>query len=255
MNQFSKEEMVEISEEFFSYSQLNHPSIVKFIGFSPFDFKKNTKPVLITEFVSNKKTLKDLFIKNQLIELSDAQKLIIIYGIASGMSYLHSCKIIHQNLNNECIFLDDNMFPKISDFGILKKFHLLETMTFQSMLGIRSNAAYSSPEILQNKTISKACDVYSFAIIIFELLTGEIAFRNLNSEKVFEEVVLKYRPDIQKINSRFYRELIEKCWSQNEKDRPTFKKIAKLLKKQCDIITDEIERENFFKYVKYIDKK
>ena len=66
MNQFIKEEMNQIYHEMSKIIQLNHPSILKIIGFSPFDFKKEPKPVIVTEFTSLK-TLQDILEMNSFL--------------------------------------------------------------------------------------------------------------------------------------------------------------------------------------------
>ena len=99
-------------------SKINHPSILKFIFFSPTNFKNKFKPVIITELIENGSLSK--FINNPSNQLTFTQKLIIIYGISNGMSYLHSHNIIHRDLKPDNILIDQFLFPKISDFGLSK---------------------------------------------------------------------------------------------------------------------------------------
>lgn len=101
----------EISQEVNIISKLNHPSVLKFIFYSPVNFKQKTKPVIITEYASNGSLLEH--IEHDRIHrdnpfLNDTSKLIIIFGIVSAMSYLHSHDILHRDLKPD---------------NILKKFH------------------------------------------------------------------------------------------------------------------------------------
>lgn len=117
-------------------SQLNHPSILKFIGYSPVDFNNNNYPVIITELSSNGSL-------NDIIELerqslspqmwNDTKKLINIFGIASAMSYLHKHEIIHRDLKPANILEDDYLFPKIADFGLSKMMH----SNIESMINLK----------------------------------------------------------------------------------------------------------------------
>lgn len=101
-------------------SQANHPSIVKYYGFSSVDFKNRLRPVIITEFPPNG-TL------HQILELqhegksfpgwNDTKKLINVYGIASSMSYLHSHNVLHLFLSPSHVFLDEYLFPKLTEFS------------------------------------------------------------------------------------------------------------------------------------------
>lgn len=97
---------------------LDHPSIMKFIGYSPVDFKKNQCPVIITEYCSNG-TLEDMLINNP-SKLDDTAKLIIIYGIANCLLYLHSHNIVHNCISTKNIILDDELHPKLFNFNSSK---------------------------------------------------------------------------------------------------------------------------------------
>ena len=112
----SEDQLIDISRELNIMSKLNHPSVLKYIGFSPIDFKKKPKPVIITEYAQNG-TLEELISieRNSPLRpnLDDTRKLIILYGIASAMSYLHSHDIIHRDLKPANILIDDFLFPKV----------------------------------------------------------------------------------------------------------------------------------------------
>ena len=90
-------------------SKLNHPSIIKYIGFSPTNFYNEDKPVIITEYMPNGTLHEIISLERKSIPSSywnDTRKLINIYGIASAMSYLHSHKIIHRDLKPANILMD-----------------------------------------------------------------------------------------------------------------------------------------------------
>lgn len=104
-------------------SLLNHPSVLKFIGYYQTDFEGEPQPTIITELATNG-SLRDI-IEMELSGLSptgldDTKKLINIYGIASGLLYIHSHNLIHRDLKPENVLIDDFLYPKISDFGLSK---------------------------------------------------------------------------------------------------------------------------------------
>lgn len=82
-------------------SQLNHPCILRFIGYSPLDFDDNKKPVILTEYNSNGSLQSLLDLERRGVEIDEfdnTKKLMIIYGIASCMSFLHRKGMIHRDL-------------------------------------------------------------------------------------------------------------------------------------------------------------
>ncbi|KAK8870912.1 hypothetical protein M9Y10_008825 [Tritrichomonas musculus] len=253
----TKEEISHLSSAISIISNLNHPSILKFIGFSPFDFKKQRKPVIVTEYVSNG-TLSDILdIERNHSSISgwnETKKLINIYGIASGMSYLHSFGIVHRSLKPSNIFLDDCIFPKIGHFGLSNGILNNETMTNQSISGCKATPAYSAPEILQFNDYSESSDVYSFSFIVYELITGQIPFNELSStSQIFNEVVVKKkRPVFDQPIQSCYKNLIEKCWSQDPGERPTFDEIISHLEMDSEFITEDINSDDYKKYINFI---
>ena len=255
VNDLSRDEMIHLSREVNIISRINHPSFLKFIGYSPINFNKQYKPVIVTELcreslfhVLNSER------KNNSI-LKDTNKLIIIYGIAAGMSYLHSHDIIHRNLNPKSIFLVQNLHPKIGNFALTTKIHTLRTLTFQSTAGIKGNSIYSSPELLKSGHYSKSSDVYAFALIVYELMTLKIPFEDIpNYNELFERVVnLSKRPKVDNSIPDSYKKLIESCWSQNPEDRPTFESIENFLRTDIQFITEKVNEEDFEKYVLKIE--
>ena len=98
----SDEVSIDIYQEVSILSQLNHPSVLKFIGYSPINFKQKNKPVIITEYVKNgslKDLLKEQSNPKSIVNWNGTLKLIMLYGIANAMAYLHQHKIIIQTSN------------------------------------------------------------------------------------------------------------------------------------------------------------
>ena len=104
-------------------SLLNHPSVLQFVGYYQTNFGGDPLPTIVTELALNG-SLRDIIImESQGLapdEWNHTKKLINIYGIASGMSYLHAHNILHRDLKPENILVDEYLNPKISDFGLSK---------------------------------------------------------------------------------------------------------------------------------------
>lgn len=203
-------------------SKINHPLFVEFIGYNRFDFNENPRPVVVTEIIK-KESLNDIIQidreKQEIFGWNDTKKRIFIYGIASGMSYLHSLGIVHQNLILENILFDDFLYPKIANFSCSLKY---------------SDASEKFKELMAN-------DVYSFSVIAYEILINE-------------KISLNDRPKLKDDIVKSYRDLIEKCWSQNPNDRPTFSEIINKLKIDDQFITEKVDKKEFIKYVNLLEK-
>lgn len=256
MNKLTKKDIVSISQEINILSKLNHPSIIKFFGYSPVDFKNGPKPVIITEYASNDSLSKIIEKERNGVKIegwNSTKKLIIIYGIASGMSYLHSHNIIHRNLHSGNILLDEFFYPKIADFGFCTKHN--NTLSFNSTCGFKGNPSYLAPEILSEE-YSKAGDVYSFSLIMYEILTNSIPFENIKSIVNLINIVVNEnkRPEFKQPINKCYKKLIKQCWSSNANERPTFNDIVDEISNNQEFITNDVIKEDFDKYIKIIDR-
>lgn len=257
-NERNTKEILNLFREINVMSALNHPSIIHFIGFSPTNFEGLPKPTIITEYASNG-TLKDLIKHNcdETIQNSwdDTKKLICIYGIASGMSYLHQNKIIHRDLKPENILMDDFLFPKLTDFG-LSKFYvsITESMNLSSMSGYKGTPLYMAPEIITDEEYSEASDVYAFSMILYEIMTGTIPFTKLTPFSIMNKIGKGGRPNIPEEVPDVYVDLIKKCWSQEPEERPTFDQILTDLRSNSEFITEKVDKSDFLDYIECTDK-
>ena len=233
-------------------SKLNHPSILKFIGYSPFNFKNKPKPVIITEFAQNG-SLRDLINSNF---FDDTKKLNLLYGIASGMSYLHEYDIIHRDLKPENILIDLFLFPKIADFGLSKIIKQNdENILNKSISECKGTPIYMAPEIWEKYEYSNASDVYAFSIIAYEIITKNRPFKDLNVFTLPLKVKEGKRPDLNYSIPASYKNLIQQCWSQDPQNRPTFNEILFQLKNNDNFITENVNKDEYLNYIKYIDEQ
>ena len=252
-----RDDILKLSREINTISQINHPTILKFIGYSLTDFNKKKKPVIITELLT-KGVLSEILSKEREGEsiLNSTNKLILIYGIAFGMSFLHSHNILHRSLTPDSIFIDDDLYPKIGNFELSTHIHTLESMTLQSTRGFKGNPEYSAPEVLQNNDYSKESDVYSFAFLVYEIMTNDVSFKNIKNTSQFliDLIVNEKRPEIKSDLPESYKKLIEISWSQNPFNRPSFDEIVIKLKEDDGFIVDGVDVEKFKNYIEYIEK-
>lgn len=254
---FTRERLKNLSQQLKIITKLNHPAIQKFYGFSPVNFKNIPKPVILLEKTSD--SFLDKFIayeraKKPLPGWNDTTKLIIIYGIASAMFYLHSHDILHCQLRPSKISLDEHLFPNVTGFSNSK--YLSQISNLSGFPKSRNKMDYIAPEVLKDLKYSKSSDVYSFSIIVYEMFNLKKPYSFIESKKEFITYVVneKSKPIIYNSCPECYKNLLKRCWSQDPEDRPSFEQILFELKTNPDFITEKINKEEFFNYARMIDE-
>ncbi|GLU01158.1 hypothetical protein SLE2022_184820 [Rubroshorea leprosula] len=170
----------------------NHINLVRLYGFC---YDRNTS-ALVYEFMENGSLDNYLFRKKEMIEWEKLH--VIAVGTAQGIAYLHQgCqqRIIHYDIKPANILLDANFLPKVADFGLAKLCN--RDNTHDSVTGFKGTLGYSAPELfLRNHPITYKCDVYSFGMLLFEIVGRRKNTVSSSSEIVdwFPKVVLdKYQ--------------------------------------------------------------
>lgn len=166
--------------------------------------------MIITKYYSNgslKSILDEEMDGRSIASWNDTRKLIVIYGIASAMAYLHSKKIIHRDLKPDNVLMDDYLFPIIADFGLAKNIE----KDIQSSLKMKGTIKYMAPEVLGKYEYTEKCDVFAFSLIMYEIMSSREAYEGLTKDfQIYEKIIKVIRPGIDSIVPPAYRELIEK---------------------------------------------
>lgn len=137
----------------------------------------------------------------------------------------------------------------------IKYVKICEKETHQSISSETGTLVHTAPEVLETNKYRKSMDIYSFSLIVYEILTNEKPFDDIDQASgIYQEVVVKgKRPIIkEKIPDRF-KVLIEECWSQDLNQRPSFDDIIYLLKIDEYFIIEEVSKEDYYKYIDFID--
>ncbi|XVF52756.1 hypothetical protein PTKIN_Ptkin05aG0043900 [Pterospermum kingtungense] len=166
----------EFEQEIGRLGNLQHPNLVAFQGY----YWSSTMQLILSEFIPNGNLYDNLHGLNYPgtstgvgnPELSWSRRFHIALGTARALSYLHhDCRppILHLNIKSTNILLDDKYEAKLSDYGLGK---LLPILDNYGLTKFHNAVGYVAPELAQSLRLSEKCDVYSFGVILLELVTG-----------------------------------------------------------------------------------
>ncbi|XP_010415232.1 PREDICTED: LEAF RUST 10 DISEASE-RESISTANCE LOCUS RECEPTOR-LIKE PROTEIN KINASE-like 2.5 [Camelina sativa] len=151
-----------------SMSKTSHVNIVTLLGFC----SESSKRAIIYEFLENGSL--DKFISSKRSSNMDWKELYMIaLGVARGLEYLHhGCRtrIVHFDIKPQNVLLDDNLSPKVSDFGLAKLCERTESIL--SLLEARGTIGYIAPEVFSSVygRVSHKSDVYSYGMLVLEII-------------------------------------------------------------------------------------
>ncbi|KAJ0785239.1 putative protein kinase RLK-Pelle-CrRLK1L-1 family [Helianthus annuus] len=243
---------IEFWNEISMLSDLKHTNLVSFIGFCD---EKNEKIIVIRQ-VANGSLVKHLNGPNL---TSWARRLRISIGVARALSYLHhdderSYGVIHRNINSFTILLDENWEPKLSGFtfSIKQPVNRMDQVVPCEPIGI---SGYMDPEIEKIKGASSKSDIYSFGVVLFEILCGRTAYiqneanmflaplaKDHYENKTLQDII---QSDLWNQMSPFslvkYSETAYSCLKEEGERRPRIEYVVAQLEKALEL---QLQREN-----------
>ncbi|XP_040248866.1 uncharacterized protein [Aegilops tauschii subsp. strangulata] len=212
-------------------SSLHHPNVVSFYGVvrdGP-----DGSLATVTEFMVNGSLKQFLRKKDRTIDRR--KRVILAMDAAFGMEYLHGKNIVHFDLKCENLLVNmrDPQRPicKIGDLGLSKvKQHTLVSG------GVRGTLPWMAPELLSGKSdmVSEKIDVYSFGIVMWELLTGDDPYSDMRAAEIIGGIVNNsLRPQIPSWCDPEWKSLMEGSWAGEPAQRPSFTEISQRLRKMA----------------------
>ncbi|GJS77856.1 serine/threonine-protein kinase HT1 [Tanacetum coccineum] len=210
-------------------SRLINPNIVQFIAAC----KKPPVYCIITEYMSQG-TLRMYLNKKEPYSLSTETVLRLALDISRGMEYLHSQGVVHRDLKSNNLLLNDEMRVKVADFGT----SCLETQTQESK-GNMGTYRWMAPEMVKEKPYTRKVDVYSFGIVLWELITALLPFQGMTPvQAAFAVAEKNERPPLPASCQPALAHLIKRCWAAEPSKRPDFTEIVQALEKYDECVRE-----------------
>ncbi|TRY65492.1 hypothetical protein DNTS_021725 [Danionella cerebrum] len=171
--------------------------------------------------------------------------------VAQGMLYLHSeaiVPLIHRDLKSNNVLLAEPVEKgsmegktlKITDFGLAREWHKTTKMS------TAGTYAWMAPEVIKSSTFSKGSDVWSYGVLLWELLTGEAPYRGIDGLAVaYGVAVNKLTLPIPSTCPEPFAKLLAECWQQDPHLRPSFGSVLSRLRTLQEQLMEEMEESSF----------
>ncbi|KAL4561117.1 hypothetical protein LXL04_033279 [Taraxacum kok-saghyz] len=224
-------------------SEYKHENIISLLGFCDEEGRK----ILIYKYAS-KKSL-DAHLDNK--ELEWAQRLKICIGAAQGLAYIHDPtgsqqRLLHRDIKSSKILLDENWNAIVSGFGLSRFGPANQKNTSIIIDNVVGTVGYVDPEYMESGILTKESDIYSFGVVLFEVLCGRLCIvsiqrpslammirRHIRRHKLenLEDIVWSnIKDDIHPESLKKFSAIAYKCLERDHEDRPELEEIIEVLK-------------------------
>ncbi|KAK8688020.1 hypothetical protein V6N13_086809 [Hibiscus sabdariffa] len=252
-------------------SVLEHPNVIKLIGYCVVDGERGLELLLVYEFMQNK-SLADHLFNHAFPPLPWKTRLQILLGAAQALAYLHEgfgVQVIHRDFKASALLLDEKFNPKLSDFGLAREGPMAADEYVSSrddsnkvlLLAIRLLGLSAAPEYIATGHLSYKSEVWGFGVVLYVILSGRRSFdhNRPTSEQSLVEWVKQFPANCERfgriMDPRLENQysigaageiakLADACLSNIPKERPKMSEVVERLKHIIQVSEEGIQDED-----------
>ncbi|KAL2610064.1 hypothetical protein R1flu_028637 [Riccia fluitans] len=220
-----EDRLKEFMREVAIMKRLRHPNIVLFMG----AVLKRPTLSIVTDYLPRGSLFRLLHKSGAREQLDERRRLQMAYDVALGMNYLHRSNppIVHRDLKSPNLLVDKTWTVKVADFGLSR----FKGNTFLSSRSGAGTPEWMAPEVLRDEQSNEKSDVYSYGVVLWELITMQQPWSGMSPAQVVGAVGFQNRRlQIPKEVNPQISALIESCWANESWLRPSFASIMQSLK-------------------------
>lgn len=234
----------EFAQELSILRKVRHKNIVQLIG----AMTKPPRLCLVTEFMKRGSALQFLH-KHAPLKLPQLLKLSL--GVALGMDYLHKVNVVHRDLKTANLLMDENEVVKVADFGVAR----VKSTDGTPMTAETGTYRWMAPEVIAHQHYTHKCDVFSYGILLWELVSGgDIPYSGYTPLQAAVGVVQRgLRPTVPQTCHPVVAQVMQYCWQPDPNARPEFEQVVELLR-HTESPVDAAENKSFFSRLRNISR-
>ncbi|KAL8574403.1 Ephrin type-A receptor 4 [Nucella lapillus] len=191
---------------------------------------KNNPIMIVTEYMANGSL--DTFLRANDGKFTVIQLVGMMRGIASGMGYLADMSYVHRDLAARNILVNENLVCKVADFGLSREIESDTTEGAYTTKGGKIPVRWTSPEAIAYRKFTSASDVWSFGVVMWEIMSyGERPYWNWSNQDVIKAVEKGYRLPPPMDCPEALHQLMLDAWQKERSHRPKMTQVIKTLDK------------------------
>ncbi|PRP88303.1 hypothetical protein PROFUN_03412 [Planoprotostelium fungivorum] len=217
-----KSELHKFKDEILLLHNLNHPNVVRLFGLH----EVGDQMYMVLEY-AEMGSMDQLFRNSEWADyISNKDLIVFVYDLCNGLRYLQSQNILHRDLAARNLLIDGSGSVKISDFGLSKVNDFYDTTS--KTIPYR----WSAPEVIKNQHSSRASDIWSFGVVVWEIFSmGRTPYLEMSNSEVIDHVTSGGRlKKPERCPDRMWNIVVE-CWHEDPQKRPNISEI-------CESVTE-----------------